>query len=103
MSTTTTIETISKPNVGVFTNPEHKLWVEESKPNLDSLKQGKSEDLPEGYVTVAIKSTDPTSTSGAPAPSAPWSSQTTTSSATNRPASSSQPTPPSPTSPPATA
>ncbi|KAI4272058.1 MAG: hypothetical protein LQ337_005570 [Flavoplaca oasis] len=57
MSTTTTIETISKPNVGVFTNPDHKLWVEESKPNLDSLKKGKSEELPEGYVTVAIKST----------------------------------------------
>lgn len=57
MSSTTTVETISKPNIGVFTNPEHKLWVEESKPNLDSVKKGKGEDLPEGWVTVAIKST----------------------------------------------
>ncbi|KAL9596368.1 MAG: hypothetical protein Q9219_005846 [cf. Caloplaca sp. 3 TL-2023] len=57
MSTTTTIESITKPNIGVFTNPEHKLWVEETTPNADQLKQGKGEDLPEGYVTVAIKST----------------------------------------------
>ncbi|KAL8733013.1 MAG: hypothetical protein Q9166_002411 [cf. Caloplaca sp. 2 TL-2023] len=57
MSTTTTVETISKPNIGVFTNPEHKLWIEESNPNLDSVKKGKGEDLPEGWVTVAIKST----------------------------------------------
>lgn len=56
-ATTTTVETISKPNIGVFTNPEHKLWVEESTPNLDSVKKGKGEDLPEGWVTVAIKST----------------------------------------------
>ncbi|KAI4237393.1 MAG: hypothetical protein LQ349_001872 [Xanthoria aureola] len=56
-TTTTTVETISKPNIGVFTNPEHKLWVEESTPNLDSVKKGKGEDLPEGWVTVAIKST----------------------------------------------
>ncbi|KAL8702582.1 MAG: hypothetical protein Q9201_004241 [Fulgogasparrea decipioides] len=58
MSTTTaTVETISKPNIGVYTNPEHKLWVEETTPNLDSLKKSKGEDLPEGWVTVAIKST----------------------------------------------
>ncbi|KAL8950420.1 MAG: hypothetical protein Q9222_003535, partial [Ikaeria aurantiellina] len=57
MSTTTTIETISKPNIGVFTNPENKLWVQETVPNVDSLKKSKGEDLPEGWVTVAIKST----------------------------------------------
>ena len=57
MSSTTTVETITKPNIGVYTDPEHKLWVEESAPNLDSLKKGKGEDLPEGWVSIAIKST----------------------------------------------
>ncbi|KAI4216686.1 MAG: hypothetical protein LQ351_001175 [Letrouitia transgressa] len=57
MSTTTTIETISKPNIGVFTDPEHKLWLSDTKPTLDDVKKGKGEDLPEGYVTVAVKST----------------------------------------------
>lgn len=54
---TTTVETITKPNIGVFTNPEHKLWVEETTPNVDELKQSKGKDLPEGWVTVGIKST----------------------------------------------
>ncbi|KAL8709685.1 MAG: hypothetical protein Q9220_005625 [cf. Caloplaca sp. 1 TL-2023] len=57
MSTTTTIETISKPNIGVFTNPEHKLWVQETGPKVDDLKKSKGDDLPEGWVTIAIKST----------------------------------------------
>lgn len=57
MSTTTTVETITKPNIGVFTNPEHKIWVEETTPNADNLKQSKGDNLPEGWVTVAIKST----------------------------------------------
>ncbi|KAI4251458.1 MAG: hypothetical protein LQ352_004838 [Teloschistes flavicans] len=57
MSTTTTVETITKPNIGVFTNPEHKLWIEETTPKLAALKEKKGEDLPEGWVTVAIKST----------------------------------------------
>ncbi|KAI4140915.1 MAG: hypothetical protein L6R39_005603 [Caloplaca ligustica] len=57
MSTTTTVETITKPNVGVFTDPEHKLWIEETTPKSDHLKENKGEDLPEGWVTVAIKST----------------------------------------------
>lgn len=53
MSTTTT--TISKANVGVFTNPAHELWVAESTPSLDEVKKGES--LKEGEVTVGIKST----------------------------------------------
>lgn len=57
MSLTATVETITKPNIGVFTNPEHKLWVEETTPNVDELKQSKGKDLPEGWVTVGIKST----------------------------------------------
>ena len=51
----TVAETISKPNVGVFTDPEHKLWVAESGPSLEEVKKG--EGLQHGQVTVGIKST----------------------------------------------
>lgn len=46
---------LSKPNVGVFTDPEHKLWIAESGPSLESIQKG--EDLKEGEVTIGIKST----------------------------------------------
>lgn len=52
MSTT---ETITKSNIGVFTNPAHELWVAESQPSLDTIKKG--EGLKEGEVTIGIKST----------------------------------------------
>ena len=56
MSTTgTTVETISKPNIGVFTNPEHKLWVAEAGPTLEEVKKGDT--LKIGEVTVGVKST----------------------------------------------
>jgi hypothetical protein len=45
----------SKPNIGVYTNPEHKLWVGEAQPSLESVQKG--EGLKEGEVTIAIKST----------------------------------------------
>ena len=51
----TVTDTISLPNVGVFTDPDHKLWVAESGPSLDTVKKG--EDLKHGEVTVGIKST----------------------------------------------
>lgn len=51
----TVTETISLPNVGVFTDPEHKLWVAESGPTLESVKKG--QDLKHGEVTIGIKST----------------------------------------------
>ena len=51
----TVTDTISLPNVGVFTDPEHKLWVAESGPTLDSVKKG--QDLEHGQVTIGIKST----------------------------------------------
>ncbi|MCJ1317883.1 L-arabinitol 4-dehydrogenase [Xylographa vitiligo] len=54
MSTTTTT-TISKSNVGVYTNPAHDLWIAESKPTLEEVKNG--EGLKDGEVTIAIKST----------------------------------------------
>ena len=45
----------SKPNIGVFCNPEHKLWVEESGPSVEDVKSG--DKLAEGEVTIGIKST----------------------------------------------
>lgn len=51
----TVTETISLPNIGVFTDPEHKLWVAESGPTLESVKKG--QDLKHGEVTIGIKST----------------------------------------------
>ncbi|KFX98062.1 hypothetical protein V497_01801 [Pseudogymnoascus sp. VKM F-4516 (FW-969)] len=43
------------PNIGVYTNPEHKLWVGEATPSLESVQSGS--DLKEGEVTIGIKST----------------------------------------------
>ena len=54
MSTTITT-TLEKANIGVFTNPAHDLWVAESKPTLEEVKQGQG--LKDGEVTIAIKST----------------------------------------------
>ncbi|KAI0881215.1 GroES-like protein [Annulohypoxylon maeteangense] len=54
----TVVETIIKPtkaNIGVFTNPAHKLWIEETGPTVEDVQKGES--LKPGEVTVAIKST----------------------------------------------
>lgn len=45
----------SKPNIGVYTNPEHKLWVAEAEPSLESVQKG--DGLKVGEVTVGVKST----------------------------------------------
>lgn len=102
-----------KPNIGVYTNPKHDLWVNEAAPTADSVAVGA--DLKPGEVTIAIRSTGicgyenidvfnlfsrpfsitdersfhlpvPTFTSGTLAVSGPWWSRGTTSSATSRPA-----------------
>ncbi|KAH6724560.1 chaperonin 10-like protein [Leptodontidium sp. MPI-SDFR-AT-0119] len=49
------MDKISKPNIGVYTNPQHELWVAEAEPSLESVQKGDS--LKEGEVTVGIKST----------------------------------------------
>ncbi|KAF2155412.1 GroES-like protein [Myriangium duriaei CBS 260.36] len=54
MSSTTTV-TATKPNIGVYTNPAHDLWVESASPSLQEASNPSS--LKEGEVTVAIKST----------------------------------------------
>ena len=53
MSSTTV--TATKENIGVFTNPKHDLWISEVGPSLESVQKG--EELKEGYVTIAIRST----------------------------------------------
>lgn len=50
-----TTTTLSKSNIGVFTNPAHELWVAESEPELETIKKGES--LKEGEVTIAVRST----------------------------------------------
>jgi L-iditol 2-dehydrogenase len=51
-----TIESIpTKPNIAVYTNPAHDLWIANAEPSVDSVKDGSS--LKPGEVTVAIKST----------------------------------------------
>ena len=52
---TTTVDAHTKANVGVYTNPKHQLWVAESGPSLQDVKDGK--DLKEGEVYIGVKST----------------------------------------------
>jgi L-iditol 2-dehydrogenase len=49
------MEKLSKANIGVYTNPQHELWVAEATPSLESVRKGDS--LNPGEVTVGIKST----------------------------------------------
>lgn len=51
--TSTTTNSL-KPNVGVYTNPAHDLWIEDATPKVDSLGTGSS--LQPGEVTIGIKS-----------------------------------------------
>ncbi|KAJ2895646.1 L-arabinitol 4-dehydrogenase [Zalerion maritima] len=44
-----------KPNVGVYTNPQHDMWVAPAEPSVKDIQQ--QESLKPGEVTVAIKST----------------------------------------------
>ncbi|PLN83269.1 putative xylitol dehydrogenase XdhB [Aspergillus taichungensis] len=46
---------LEKPNIGVFTNTNHDLWVAESTPSLADVKAGKG--LNPGQVTVEVRST----------------------------------------------
>lgn len=56
MSTSTvTTSAPSKPNIGVWTNPSHDLWVGTAEPSLEDVRARKT--LQPGEVTIAIKST----------------------------------------------
>ena len=50
-----TAPTTSKANIGVFTNPTHDLWVADTEPSLDTVKN--CEGLKEGEVTIGVRST----------------------------------------------
>ncbi len=54
MSSTETV-TATKPNIGIYTNPAHDLWIADATPSQE--EAAKSENLKEGYVTIAVKST----------------------------------------------
>ncbi|CCT62815.1 probable L-arabinitol 4-dehydrogenase [Fusarium fujikuroi IMI 58289] len=49
------VKTTLKPNIGVYTNPNHDLWVTAAEPSAESVKSGS--DLKHGEVSVAIRST----------------------------------------------
>ncbi|KAI9682316.1 MAG: L-arabinitol 4-dehydrogenase [Caeruleum heppii] len=55
MATATATVSLSKPNVGVYTNPAHDLWVADALPSVEQLNRG--EGLKDGEVTVGIRST----------------------------------------------
>ena len=44
-----------KPNVGVFTDPAHNLWVADAEPQAESLQDEKA--LKEGDALIGIRST----------------------------------------------
>lgn len=47
--------TLTKPNIGVYTNPNHDLWIADASPSLEDVKTGAG--LKPGEVTVEIRST----------------------------------------------
>lgn len=55
MAVDTSVPVPSKPNIGVFTNPKHDLWLADAKPTVEEVKSGK--DLKPGEVTVEVRST----------------------------------------------
>ncbi|KAI0421745.1 GroES-like protein [Xylaria grammica] len=55
MSQTATIVKPTKANIGIFTNPQHDLWISETGPTVESVQTG--DDLKPGEVTIAVKST----------------------------------------------
>ncbi|KAK5632691.1 hypothetical protein RRF57_008405 [Xylaria bambusicola] len=55
MSETATVVQPTKPNIGIFTNPKHDLWISEAEPTLESVQNADS--LKPGEVTIAVKST----------------------------------------------
>lgn len=57
MSSTITLtnDVDAKANIGVYTNPNHDLWVAEATPSLSDVQSGK--DLAPGEVYVGVKST----------------------------------------------
>ena len=56
MATATVTATAeAKPNIGVYTNPAHELWIAETGPSQDEASSGAG--LKEGEVSIAVRST----------------------------------------------
>lgn len=55
MSSTATAVKATKSNIGVFTNPQHDLWITDTTPTVEQVQKG--EGLKEGEVTIAVRST----------------------------------------------
>jgi L-iditol 2-dehydrogenase len=51
----TEVKEATAPNIGVYTNPAHDLWIAPAEPSLETVQSGAA--LKEGEVLVAIKST----------------------------------------------
>lgn len=49
------LSTHSKKNIGVYTNPNHDLWIADATPTAEEAKSGAA--LKPGEVTVEIRST----------------------------------------------
>ncbi|KAJ5605414.1 Alcohol dehydrogenase superfamily zinc-type [Penicillium lagena] len=47
--------TVTKTNIGVYTNPNHDLWIAESTPKVEDVQAGRG--LKPGEVTVEVRST----------------------------------------------
>lgn len=47
--------TVTKSNIGVFTNPKHDLWIAETAPKAEDVQSGKG--LKPGEVIVEVRST----------------------------------------------
>lgn len=47
--------TVTKTNIGVYTNPNHDLWIAETTPKVEDVQSGKG--LKPGEVTVEVRST----------------------------------------------
>ncbi|KAJ5378572.1 L-arabinitol 4-dehydrogenase [Penicillium cosmopolitanum] len=47
--------TVTKTNIGVYTNPNHDLWIAETTPKVEDVQAGKG--LKPGEVTVEVRST----------------------------------------------
>ena len=53
--TMSTATTVTKTNIGVYTNPKHDLWIAEATPKAEDVQSGKS--LKPGEVTIEVRST----------------------------------------------
>jgi L-iditol 2-dehydrogenase len=49
------VSALSKPNVGVFTNTSHDLWIAEAEPSLEAIQSADA--LKDGEVLIAVRST----------------------------------------------